>query len=38
VLALIGLSSGSYLISKGVSASKNPPAAPPVTPPPVTPT
>ena len=38
VLALIGLSSGSYLISKGVSTSKNPPAAPPVTPPPVTPT
>ena len=38
VLALIGLSSGSYLISKGVSTSKNPPATPPASPPAVTPT
>ena len=37
VLALLGISGGSFLISKGVSASKSHPPKQPVTPPPVTP-
>jgi hypothetical protein len=37
VLALMGLSGGSYLISKGVSQSKSAPPKQPTTPPPVTP-
>jgi hypothetical protein len=37
VLALLGISGGSFLVSKGMSASKSPPPKQPVTPPPVTP-
>ena len=37
VLALIGISGGSFLISKGMSGSKSSPPKHPVTPPPATP-